>query len=73
MLGTAVYNAYKGSGHDVIGLAHSRATDRFEKLDLTDFPKTVAFFETERPKCESFTSPPPISQLDPLLTKSSKG
>jgi len=52
VLGTAVYDAYKAADHDVTGLAHSRATDRFRKLDLTNFPDTDAFFETARPDCE---------------------
>lgn len=52
MLGNAVYNAYKGAGHEVTGLAHSRATGHFKKLDLTNFPEAVAFFETARPDCE---------------------
>ena len=55
MLGNAVYNAYKGAGHDVTGLAHSRAADCFKKLDLTDFPETVDFFQAELPDCELFS------------------
>jgi S-adenosylmethionine synthetase len=52
VLGSATYKAYKGSGHDVTGLAHSRATDHLKKLDLTNFPETDAFFENLRPDCE---------------------
>ena len=52
MLGSATYNAYKAAGHDVTGLANSRATYHLKKLDLTNFPETVAFFETLRPDCE---------------------
>lgn len=52
MLGNAVHIAFKGAGHDVAGLALSRATDHFKKLDLTNFPEAVAFFETVRPDCE---------------------
>jgi len=49
VLGSATYKAYKTAGHDVTGVAHSRATDHLKKLDLTNFPETDAFFETLRP------------------------
>ena len=54
MLGSAVHNAFKAANHDVTGLAHSRATDRLKKLDLTDFPETDSFLETARPDCEFY-------------------
>ena len=52
MLGRAVYNAFKSAGHDVTGLANSRATDHLKRLDLTNFSETDAFLETVRPDCE---------------------
>lgn len=52
MLGNAVYKAYRDADHDVTGLAHSRATGQFKKLDLTNFPETAVFFEDVRPECE---------------------
>lgn len=51
-----MYNAYKAADHDVIGLAHSRATDRLKKLDLTDFTETDSFFAISRPDCERCVS-----------------
>jgi len=45
-----VYSALRVVDRDVIGLAHSRATiNHLNKLDLTNFPETDAFFETARP------------------------
>ncbi|PCH35376.1 NAD(P)-binding protein [Wolfiporia cocos MD-104 SS10] len=34
VLGSAVYSAYRSSGHTVLGLAHSRPTDDLKQLDL---------------------------------------
>ncbi|KAJ3278878.1 Methionine adenosyltransferase 2 subunit beta, partial [Blyttiomyces sp. JEL0837] len=50
LLGRAVFNAFDKDGkYDVIGLAFSRATDRLEKLDLTDFPAVETYLSTHLP------------------------
>ena len=63
-------NAYKTAGHDVIALAHSRATGELKKLDLTNFADTDSFFEIARPDCESCVSD---ATARTLLTTSPKG
>ncbi|KAF9652640.1 NAD-P-binding protein [Thelephora ganbajun] len=49
VLGKATHIAYKAAHYDVTGLAYLRATDHLERLDLTNFPETEAFFEITRP------------------------
>ncbi|EPQ52149.1 NAD P-binding protein [Gloeophyllum trabeum ATCC 11539] len=49
LLGSAVYNAFKQAGHDVLGLAHSRATGDLKKVDLTDKGQVEAVFREFKP------------------------
>ena len=53
MLGTAVYNAFKTAGSDVLGLAHSRPTAELKALDLLDATATQSLFADFKPECTS--------------------
>ena len=52
MLGDAVYNAYKTSGHTVLGLANSRATGELQQLDLLNATAVEEAFSDFKPDCE---------------------
>ncbi|KAF9365280.1 Methionine adenosyltransferase 2 subunit beta [Mortierella sp. NVP85] len=49
LLGRAVVAEFKNSGHEVIGVAFSRAKGDLKKLDLEDHDSVAAFFEQENP------------------------
>ncbi|TFK49153.1 NAD(P)-binding protein [Heliocybe sulcata] len=49
VLGSAVYTAFKKAGHDVLGLAHSRATDGLKKVDLTNKEETELVLKEFQP------------------------
>ena len=51
VLGSAVRNAFQVSGHDVIGLSHSRSGNGLVQLDLTNEVEVDIFFESDRPDC----------------------
>ncbi|KAK2461286.1 hypothetical protein APHAL10511_006813 [Amanita phalloides] len=50
VLGSAVYDAFQKSGHDVIGLSHSRGGKGLIQLDLTDEEEVDKLFERNRPE-----------------------
>lgn len=54
VLGTAVYNAFKSAGHDVLGLARTRATGELQKLDLLDYEAVEQLFSEFKPNCTSY-------------------
>jgi len=54
VLGSAVFNAFKDAGHDVVGLARSRSGDALRKLDLTNREEVDAFFTEARPNCKFY-------------------
>jgi len=49
VLGSAVYDTFKSSGHDVVGLAHTRSSEQLRKLDLCDFNETDTLFKQVKP------------------------
>ncbi|KAF9297733.1 hypothetical protein BGZ74_009673 [Mortierella antarctica] len=49
LLGRAVAKEFKDAGHEVIGLAFSRAKGDLKKLDLEDSPAVEAFVDHEKP------------------------
>ncbi|OBZ67466.1 Methionine adenosyltransferase 2 subunit beta [Grifola frondosa] len=49
VLGSAVYAAFKSTGHAVLGLAHSRATDELKQLDLLDSSVVESVFLEYKP------------------------
>lgn len=51
VLGTAVYDAFKTSGHEILGLAHSRSKDDLVKLDLLDNAAVEKTFGDFKPDC----------------------
>ncbi|KAJ1834444.1 hypothetical protein LPJ63_001929 [Coemansia sp. RSA 2711] len=50
LLGRAVVQAAEQRGHEVIGTAYSRATDKLAKLDLSDSTAVAAFMNQHRPQ-----------------------
>jgi hypothetical protein len=54
VLGTQVYEAFAQAGHDVVGLAHSRATGTLKQVDLMDEARTNEVFGDPefKPDCE---------------------
>ncbi|CCL99566.1 uncharacterized protein FIBRA_01584 [Fibroporia radiculosa] len=71
VLGSAIYDAYKSSGHDVLGLAHSRPTDELKKVDLLDLPKVEQTFTRFKPDwvihCAAERRPD-VAERDPEAT-----
>lgn len=51
VLGTAVFQAFKNAGIDVVGLANSRAGTQYSKLDLTDKGEVREFLTKIKPNC----------------------
>lgn len=51
VLGTAVFQAFKNAGIDVVGLANSRAGTQYSKLDLTDKGEVREFLSKIKPNC----------------------
>lgn len=51
VLGTAVYDAFSTSGHEVLGLAHSRPKGDLVKLDLLDNAAVERTFGDFKPDC----------------------
>ncbi|KZT23720.1 NAD(P)-binding protein [Neolentinus lepideus HHB14362 ss-1] len=49
VLGTAVYAAFKKGGHEVLGLANSRATGELKKVNITNKGETEAVFKEFQP------------------------
>ncbi|KAH8084359.1 hypothetical protein BXZ70DRAFT_570908 [Cristinia sonorae] len=49
VLGTAVFSAFESAGHTVLGLAHSRATDKLKKVDLLNQKETESVFSEFKP------------------------
>jgi len=54
VLGSAVFNACKDAGYDVVGLAKSRSGDALRKLDLINSEEVDAFFNEVRPDCKFY-------------------
>ena len=54
VLGTAVYDAFKAAGHEVLGLAYSRPRGDLVKLDLLDNAAVEKAFGDFKPDCTSF-------------------
>ena len=54
VLGAQVYDAFAKAGHEVLGLAHSRASGQLKQVDLMNQAKTKEVFEdpTFKPECE---------------------
>lgn len=52
VLGTAIYAAFKAAGHNVLGLAHSRATGDLKKVNLLDNDEIDAMVKDFHPDCE---------------------
>jgi S-adenosylmethionine synthetase len=44
VLGTQVYHAFVQAGHEVLGLAHSRASGKLKEIDLMNEAKTNEIF-----------------------------
>jgi len=44
VLGAQIYKTFEQAGHDVLGLAHSRATGKLKQVDLMDGVKTSEVF-----------------------------
>lgn len=53
-LGAQVRNAFDKSGHQVIGLSHTRSGNGLIQLDLTNEEEVDKFFEGTRPECTLF-------------------
>lgn len=51
ILGTAVYDAFKGAGYEVLGLAHSRPKGDLVKLNLLDNTAVETAFGDFKPDC----------------------
>ncbi|KAF9189975.1 hypothetical protein BGZ51_009037 [Haplosporangium sp. Z 767] len=49
LLGRAVTTEFKNAGHEVVGVAFSRAQGDLKKLDLEDFKAVEAFVDQEKP------------------------
>ena len=52
VLGTQVCDAFAQAGHEVVGLAHSRATGKLKQVDLLDEAKTNDVFSEFQPHCK---------------------
>jgi len=52
VLGTQVYDAFVQAGHEVVGLAHSRASDKLKQVDLMDQAKRNDAFEDPKFKAD---------------------
>ncbi|THH06017.1 hypothetical protein EW145_g4379 [Phellinidium pouzarii] len=66
VLGTAVYAAFNNAGHNVLGLAHSRAGNGLVKLDLLDQPAVENAFADFKPDSERR---PDVAEKDPDATQ----
>ncbi|KAF9530300.1 hypothetical protein CPB83DRAFT_851344 [Crepidotus variabilis] len=49
VLGTAVFQAFKSSGYDVVGLANSRSGGQYTKLDLTNTEEVTKLLKKLQP------------------------
>lgn len=52
VLGSQVFNAFAQANHDVLGLAHSRASEKLRQLDLMDSTETESVFKDFKPDCK---------------------
>ncbi|KAI0792470.1 NAD(P)-binding protein [Abortiporus biennis] len=72
VLGSAVYLAFKGAGHSVLGLAHSRPSNELKKLDLLDEATVEHVFAEFKPDwvihCAAGRRPD-VAEKDPEGTK----
>lgn len=51
VLGTQVLDAFAQANHDVLGLAHSRVSEKLKQLDLMDSAETEKVFRDFKPDC----------------------
>jgi len=72
VLGTQVYEAFTQRNHDVLGLAHTRASQNLKQLDLMNELETEKAFETFRPDwvvhCAAERRPD-VAEKDPEYTR----
>jgi S-adenosylmethionine synthetase len=72
VLGTQVYEAFVQGNHDVLGLAHSRASQKLKQLDLMNEAETANVFETFKPDwvvhCAAERRPD-VAEKDPESTR----
>jgi len=72
VLGSAVYNAFKKAGHDVVGLALSRASSSLKRVDLLDKDALSDLVREQKPNwfihCAAERRPD-VAEKDPEKTR----